>query len=264
MSGNSKKKYELFLDESGDHLLFAPDEYDKDPEKETHCTLVGVILDHQQKTDLKDRLVGLKRHFWNTDRVILHSVEIRHKKGPFAIFQYSPDLYEEFKVKIDEIIKEVNPIIICSSIDKKLWVEQYPRKLFFNDDPYEQAFVFLIERYAHFLNSKKEVGLDIVGRVVCERRDTYKDRNLKKVYTSVCNYGTQYTSDSDNYECLPEKMDFFNKKFNIPGLQLSDYACYPFYTDHKYPRRENKLYDFLEQFIYPGEYLRYGHKKWPV
>jgi len=34
--------------------------------------------------------------------------------------------------------------------------------------------------------------------------------------------------------------------------------------DHKYPKRENEHYNFLEKFVYPGDHGKYGHKKWPV
>lgn len=252
------------MDESGDHLLWAPEQYEEDSNKETHCTLVGVILDSDQKRDLKTRFSALKNHFWNTDKVIFHSVEIRHRQGAFAIFHHNPDLYDEFKAMINEITAAIRPVVICSSIDKKLWVEKYPRKLFFNDDPYEQAFVFLIERYTHFLNSKKKDGLRITGKISVEKRATNKDKDLKQVFASVKSYGTQYVSDDADYDCLSEKMNFYTKGFNVPGLQLSDYFCYPFYIDHKYPRRENEHYDFIQEFIYPGEYSKYGHKKWPI
>ena len=55
---------------------------------------------------------------------------------------------------MNRITSAISPDIICCSLDKKLWVEKYPRKLFFKDDPYEEAFVYLLERYADFLNSK--------------------------------------------------------------------------------------------------------------
>lgn len=259
----AKRHFYLYLDESGDNQLYAPEEYDENADLETHCTLVGVVLSHPQKESLGVQLSALKKEFWRTEDVVLHSVKIRNKEGPFAIFHYDPNLYEEFKRRICELVESVNPVIICSSLNKRLWVEKYPRKLVFRDDPYEEAFVYLLERYSHFLNKQRGEDIEVVGRIIAESRDSKRDKELLRKYTSIRTDGTQYFRTPD-FGCLPVKMDIEKKSYNIAGLQMSDYCCYPFYVNHKSPKQDNKLYDFLEKFIYPGEFARYGHKKWPV
>lgn len=124
--------------------------------------------------------------------------------------------------------------------------------------------MYLLERYAHFLNAQKKEGVKVIGRIIAEQRGGQKDKELVKVYKNIREGGTQYFRNSNHFDCLPEKMDFIPKKYNVPGLQLSDYCCYPFYKNHKFPRSENEHYDFLETFIYPGDYGKYGHKRWPV
>ena len=256
-----KAYFTLYLDESGDSLLHSLEDYSQNPELETHCTLTGVIIGHEKKALLKDELKELKRHFWHTDEVILHSVKIRHMQGPFAIFHYKPELYEEFKEKMNNITTIIEPTIVCSSLNKKLWVKKYPKKLFFKDDPYEEAVLLLFEPTTHFLNNQP---FEIInGRIVAERRGQMKDNALKKTYQYVKEHGTQY-HPKQFFEKLATKIEFHNKDFNIPGPQISDYVCYPFYVNHKDPKRENNHYNFLEQFIYPGEYNKYGYKKWPV
>lgn len=254
--------FTLYLDESGNELLYPSEEYLQNPELETHCTLMGVIVAHIKKDLLKKETSDLKKHLWYSDDVILHSVKIRNKRGSFAIFHYNPELYEEFKEKMNIITKTIEPVIICSSLNKKLWIEKYPQKLFFKDDPYELAFVYLLERYAHFLNNQP---FDLVrGCITAERRTTKKDKSLQKTYELIKQYGTQYFKNPKLFDKFHDRIDFLNKNLNIPGMQLSDYFCYPFYVNHKYPERQNKHYDFLEKFVYPGEHGKYGHKKWPI
>lgn len=252
--------FTLFLDESGDSVLCSEEQYQKNPQLETHCTLIAVIIGNNKSTLLQSELSKIKKCFWRSDKVILHNVEIRHKQGAFAIFHYKPDLYEEFKIKMDELTNILTPSILCSSLDKLIWVKKYPRKLFFKDDPYEQAFIYLLERYAHFLNNQAS---EIVrAKIVAESREN-KDASLRKTLKYLKEYGTQY-NPKDFFRRLPDKIEFYNKKFNIGGLQISDYFSYAFYVNHKYPQRENLHYDFLKQFVYPGEFGNYGHKKWPV
>jgi len=254
--------FTLYLDESGDDILYRDEDLIRNPELETHCTLVGAVIANDKKPILKSEFKLLKETFWRTDEVILHSIDIRHKKGAFALFYYKPELYDSFKIEMNRITRVIAPSIICSSLNKRLWVEKFPKKLFFEDDPYSQAFVYLLERYAHFLNSQTDPA--VRGKILVEKRDSRKDKILRETYISVKQDGTQYFVGNSHFERLSEKIEFKAKRMNIAGLQLSDYLCYPFYANHKNPGRENKHYEFLEQFIYPGDHNRYGHKKWPV
>ncbi len=253
--------YTLFLDESGDHLLYPLHQFDTNPHFETHCTLTGVVVGHHKKDVMKEELKTLKQELWFTDNVVLHSIEIRNKKGAFALFHYKPELYELFKNRMNLITLNAEPTIVCSSLDKKLWVTKYPKKLYFQDDPYEQAFVYLLERYAHFLNSNPNPSTR--GKIVAEQRGGIKDRSLLETYAAVKNQGTQYFPKS-HFSRLADKIEFKSKKFNVAGLQLSDYLCYPFYMNHKYPQKDNQHYEFAKQFVYSGSKKQYGHKKWPV
>jgi len=256
-----KQTFTMYLDESGDDILYSEQEFDKNQILETYCTLVGVIIGNNYKDLLKQEVKKLKESIWHTDEVILHSVKIRNKKGAFALFHYKPELYEYFKKEMNNITKRVNPIIVCSSLNKRLWVKKFPQKLFFKDDPYSQAFVYLLERYAHFLNNQAQV--DTRGKIIAEKRDSRKDKILKDIYSQIKQGGTQYFKGF-SFDRLAEKIEFKKKDMNIAGLQLSDYCCYPFYANHKHPSSPNEHYSFLEQFIYPGEHSKYGHKKWPV
>lgn len=249
--------YTLYLDESGDDLLHSEEEYIADESIETHCTLMGTIVANNKKDLLTRRFKELKKRIWMTDEIIFHSVKIRNKQGFFAVFHYRPELYDSFKDEMNAILTEVEPTIICSSLDKRRWVKIYPRKFHFGDDPYCQAFVFLLERYSHFLN--QDPSPNTRGKIVVERRDGNKDSSLLATFNSTRLGGTQYKSAS-HFKRLSPQMEFKKKSMNIAGLQMSDYCCYPFYVNHRYPNRVNGHYDHLEQYILTGTN---GHKKWP-
>jgi len=256
------KQFTMYVDESGDDLIYELPMWEADPILETHCTLMGVVIAHNNKDPLRDELNQIKEDIFRTKEIVLHSVDIRNKRGAFVCFHYSPELYGDFKSRMNVLTNNIRPVLICSSLDKKRWVEKFPRKLFFNDDPYEQAFEYLIERYAHFLNSQESDK--IVGNIVIENRgNSLKNKKLKNVLESLRNCGNNYYK-VDFFNSLGSKIEFQAKKLNIPGLQLSDYFVYPFYMNHKMPSYENQHYEFLEQFIYPGEYARFGYKKWPI
>lgn len=247
--------FTLYLDETGDHLLYSEEEYINNPNLETHCTLLGLIIKNNDKKKVKELLKELKEYFWRTDEIILHGVKIRHRQGAFAIFHHKKELYDEFKVKIIQLMDAINPVIICVSLNKRIWIEKYPRKYYFKDDPYEQAFIFLLEKYARFLNDQD--SKKVVGKVCAERRDTKKDKALMATYKFIRNNGTQY-KNKKYFNKLSEKMDFNDKSFNVPGLQLSDYCSYPFYVNHRFPNRPNKLFEIIKKYLFFA-----GYKAWP-
>lgn len=255
-----KKVFTLYLDESGDNQIYDVGCWTE--KCETHCTLLGTIISHDRKSELTKELNILKNTIFKSKEVVLHNVDIRFKRGTFVVFHYQPELYEDFKASMNSLTNNLRPSIICSSLDKKKWVEKYPQKFFFGDDPYEQAFEYMLERYAHFLNNQN--GSEIIGKIIVEDRGNREtNRKLQTAYDSTRNHGTQYFR-KDFFDKLHHKLNFMPKHFNIPGLQLSDYFAYPFYINHKFPKRENIHYEFLEQFVYPGDRKSYGHKKWPI
>lgn len=254
--------FTLYIDESGNDLLYEVGQWDTVPTIETHCTLLGTVVPHDQKKQLKDDLNQIKLDIFHSKEIVFHNVDIRFKRGAFVCFHYAPDTYELFKGRMNALVNDLRPILICSSLDKKKWVQKFPRKLYFKDNPYEQAFEYLLERYAHFLNA--QTAKKVVGNLIMEDRgNSDKNRSLTAVLKRLKQQGTQYVK-ADRFDRLNPKIEFKAKKLNIPGLQLSDYFVYAFYVNHKNPQSENKHYSFLEQFIYPGDYAKYGYKKWPV
>lgn len=245
--------FTMYLDESGDHLLHTEEDYLANPNLETHCSLLGLIIPDVKKPILKKTIKEIKNHFWKDDKVIFHNVEIRHRKGIFVIFHYLPDLYEEFKKRMNHLFDEIKPRIICSSLNKREWIRKFPKKIIFQDDPYEEAFTYLLERYANFLNSC--TGTNVIGRISVEARTQKQDKSLRKTYLYVKNYGTQYYKAS-HFNRLSDKIDFKSKSFNISGAQLSDYCSYPYYINHKYPSRKNLQYEYLKKY-------NFYHKKYP-
>jgi len=184
-----KKVFTLYLDESGNNLIYDLDQWT--PKCETHCTLLGVIVPHSEKSRLTKELNMIKNNIFKTKEVVLHSVDIRFKRGAFVVFHYQPELYEDFKSSMNTLTNNLRPQLICSSLDKKKWVEKYPRKIFFRDDPYEQAFEYLLERYAHFLNSQN--GNEVIGKIIIEDRGNREtNRRLQAKYEATRNHGTQY------------------------------------------------------------------------
>ena len=111
------------------NILHSEEEYHCKTELETYYILVGIIVANNKKYLLKNEYDKIKEDFWKTrESIILHSVKIRARKGAFAIIHYTPGRYDDFKLEMNRATKSIESLVICSSLNKLLWVNKYLKK----------------------------------------------------------------------------------------------------------------------------------------
>ena len=79
MENQSIHKTYLFIDESGDHGLSSID-----PDFPVFV-LCGIIISEENYQLINNRIIELKSKFWNQQKVILHSRDIRKCEKEFQI-----------------------------------------------------------------------------------------------------------------------------------------------------------------------------------
>ena len=85
----SKPKYNLYIDECGDHTLVT---YDRNFPIFTLC---GILVPVKKVNAFKKAIDELKIEFWNTTEVILHSRDIRKCEKHFDIL-FNDDVKKRF------------------------------------------------------------------------------------------------------------------------------------------------------------------------
>jgi hypothetical protein len=173
---------------------------------------------------------------------------MRNKNGIFKVLQ-DDKVQSNFYKEIGKIFKEHNYTVFSCVIDKEKYKTKYPKE----NLAYEKALTYLCERtMTHVGKNCAENAL-----IYClEKRGNKKDRELKKLYTSIVRYGTEYKSTYDFKVCNPE-LFFRGKNQNINGLQFADLCAYPIARKILAPDIKQLTYELFENKIFS----MYGRKK---
>jgi hypothetical protein len=204
------KEYIMFLDESGDHNLIKIDyQYPV-------FTLVGCIFEKvYYDSVVVPKIDNLKKKYFDSEDIILHSYEIRKYKNSFRIL-YNIDLRQKFIKDMNDLLSSLDFTIIASCIRKDNLINQYNNP----KSPYDLAFYFIMERYVKFLDNKNGVGM-----ISIESRDTKSNAELLEVYNKFRD-GVRWVS-SEQFQRRILGIEFLEKHRNINGHQIADLTAYP-------------------------------------
>lgn len=208
-----KNKYYFFLDETGDHGLTFIDE------KFPIFLLAGCLFESLEYLKLSEEIDKLKREFFNTAEVILHSRDIRKCDGSFQIL-FDLDIKKRFYERLNKIISNANFTIIAVAIDKKKHIEKYGKVA---DNPYSICLSYVLERLI-FCTDNKSASSTV--SIVIEKRGRREDQQLLAHYNSIIDRGTFHVTP-DRFKQRIVGFSMVAKKDNNNGLQVADLCAYP-------------------------------------
>lgn len=221
-------KYQLFLDETGDHGLSHID--DNFP----LFLLCGCLIREDKLSEIESAINEFKIKYFDTTDVILHSREIRRHEGSFQIL-FNLDLKGRFYEDWNKIVSSTIFTIIGSGVNKINHIKKYGRAA---SNPYALSLSFIMERLIFCLDSMDK-GAKLNIKV--EKRGKKEDDLLLAHYNSILDTGTYYVSKQRLQKAIAG-LKFHLKRDNIIGLQLSDLCAYPLARYSLYPR--GPLYAF--------------------
>lgn len=243
-------KYNLFIDESGDHGLS-----NLNPDFPVFL-LCGIMISEDAYESLRINFNSVKRAIWNSEEVIFHSRDIRKCEKEFK-YLFDLDLKAKFYEILDYAIQNADYHIIASAILKEKYIRYYGR---LSDDVYEISLSFIIERAVFYLDSFK--GDNISLDIIIEKRGEKEDRKLIEHFQRILARGTGYIS-SERLSKYGLQIIFKSKKENINGIQLADLIAYPVAKYVLEPKRINPAFEvFKDKFYQVGNKL-YGLKIFP-
>jgi len=243
-------KYYLFLDESGDHGLNVIDQ------NFPVFALCGVIISEPDYQQLINDFHSIKQSFWADQKVIFHSRDIRKCEKEFQIL-LDINLKSAFIEQLNRVIQNANYSIIASVIDKTEYLKRYGK---LNDDVYEVALSFILERAVFYLDTVSD-NIDNLHMVI-EARGKKEDVKLKNHLDRLLNLGTYYVN-AQRIKNYNTRYEFKPKYMNICGLQLSDLVAYPVARYAIDTSRANPAFDVFKNKIYAKGGKRYGLKIFP-
>lgn len=245
-------KYNLFIDETGDHGLSYIDK------NFPLFVLCGCLFSEKSFKEAEDKVNSLKMKYFKTIDVILHSRDIRKCEGVFQIL-FDLKLKESFYKDLNAILSGSDYTIIGVGINKEEHIKKYGKQA---HDPYSLSLSFIIERMIFYLDGVDKNGpIDIKAEV----RGRKEDAELLRHFNSTMDRGTYHIS-RERMQQKKMGLKFCGKLENIVGLQIVDLVAYPLARHILKPAEPYVPFQIIEKKIYAnkeGIYEGWGLKVFP-
>jgi hypothetical protein len=86
--------------------------------------LCGVLISEENYRSLEQKIIALKQEIFDTDKVILHSREIRKCEGYFKKL-FDLQVKQQFYEVLDQIIIDTPFTLISNAVKKIEYIKQY-------------------------------------------------------------------------------------------------------------------------------------------
>lgn len=245
-----KPKYNLYIDECGDHNLAT-----LDPNFPLF-TLCGILIPVKKINYLQKAINELKLEFWNTTEVILHSRDIRKCEKHFEIL-FDSGIKQKFYERINEVLS-IHGIylIICCSVHK----EKCRALHGIDADVYGTALKYVVQRSIFCVDDISSDGGTI--DIIVERRGKREDTALLNYYNKLRFTGMHYVTPQRLSEHIGH-FGFSKKSENIIGLQLADLIAYPISRYVLNPQKYNPAFEVISDNLYRSRGKLLGLKIFP-
>lgn len=222
----SKRRYRLYVDESGSHTYKELE----DPRKR-YLGLTGCAMQTGYCTEtFVPAFEGFKkRHFPEyyahepDEPLIFHRTDIMQRRGAFWRLK-DENRKDEFNAGFLELLLNHHFGVFTVVVDKH---EHQKKGGATAKHPYHVCLTALLELYCGYLNTYNGEG-----DVMAESRGGAEDTQLKVAYRNVYDSGTWYQRESFFQAALTsQELKLKPKTSNIAGLQLADLLAHPSKVD---------------------------------
>jgi hypothetical protein len=202
----------MFLDESGNHSLFATDP------NYPIFVLGGIIVDvDYAQQALEPRIRQFKLDLFGRDDICLHTADITRNRNGFE--QLKDSIFRaRFYAELNNLMRELQYKVVACVFRKNEHLAKYGMAAV---DPYMFSLDLLVERFCF------EIGdVEAGGVIYAEKRSPVLDRELDIAWLNLKVQGTQFIKASTIDQRITG-LHTRSKSANVAGLQLADLVVSP-------------------------------------
>ncbi len=224
----------VFVDESGSPTLSPID-----PNHPVFVLVFCIVKKSVYCDFIQPAIKRLKFDFFGHDMTVLHSADIRKRRGEFNILM-NENKRKAFLEKLDAIIIASDIDIIASVIDKKAFVDDGNGHY----DPYYTAMNLCLLQLDSFLQNNSQDGK--LTHIIAESRGKTEDKGLMAAFENLMK---EYPKIVSGFGTSKFELKFAEKKINSAGLQLADLCGHPIGRNAIDPTQANHAYDIVKRKI---------------
>lgn len=251
----------LYVDESGDTVPISQG-------GKNFFVLTGCIIDEQQFLPIEQKLRTIKHKYYGNPDIEFKSNFIRNANpdipdGKSPLKLHDRQKYNDLEAELTDFLKSIDVINISVVIDKAEFWDSFPAQ-----NPYNTAYVFLIERFNKYLQEVGGLGMVIIDPREGRVEKAFVGDHLRDVHASMRHSAPFFTALSSKTDRVIERLLYSASEDTI-GIQLADLYCYPVAHIYEYNKKASDYWRFAETCVpklrknKSGNFIGYGLKVFP-
>lgn len=219
----------LYLDESGD--AGAPPPFGSSPTR--HLVYAGMIVTPSQNLEMKEGVDYILAKHFDTQGyerpAELHYGALINDRGEYI--QLEDIEKKELANDVFELIKQIEPVLMGTVMDKKAQLEQYDEP----SHPKAYSFRWTVERFHYYLEEEVAAGM-----VIADAEEGKIDQQIRELLHEAKYEGISIIEDKGSR--VPRIMDSvaLTASEMSPGVQLADFIAYV--THSKFEREQDRRF----------------------
>lgn len=224
----------IYIDESGDTIPLSQ-------EGKKFLVLNGCIIDELKIQEIEKRFREIKKKYYQDPDIEIKSNFLRYANPDLAesspLKLNSKAKYDELEAELTDFLKNIDVVLYSVVIDKEAYWQQYP-----SQNPYEIAYVFLLERFQKYLSQKDELGICIIDPREGQVEKHFMGNELNTIHNMM------RWQDSTLWRKCPNVVEklLFSQSDKTIGIQLADLYCYPIFNVFEYNKKPEEYWRFNE------------------
>ncbi len=212
----------MYIDESGNTASLSQD-------GSKFFVLTGCIIAEDDVLLIEENLREIKRKYYQDPDVEIKSNFLRYANP--ALTENSPlklnskEKYDELEAEVNQLLMRIPVMLLAVVINKEEYWKKYPAQ-----NPYDIAYIFLLERFNKFLETQDVLGICIIDPREGRVEKHFIGDNLNMIHNRM-----RWEENSLWEKCprIIEKL-LFSQSDKTIGIQLADLYCYPIFNVYEY------------------------------
>ncbi|MFZ1720051.1 MAG: DUF3800 domain-containing protein [Candidatus Moraniibacteriota bacterium] len=249
--------YLMYIDESGDTIPLSQ-------KGKQFLVLTGCIINDSDRVKVEEDLRVIKKKYFQNEDLEIKSNFLRYanpdleQESPLKL--HDREMYNQLEADIKAYLVSLPITLIAIVINKDAYWKQYP-----SQNPYEIAYLYLLERFQRFLKERNSLGLCVIDPRVGTVEKSFIGDSLKDIHHMM------RWRDGDIWKKCPNIVEklLYSTSEDTVGIQIADLYCYPVYHIFEYGKKPEEYWRYSD-ITYPkllkvkGDCLGIGLKVFPL
>ncbi len=225
----------LYIDESGDTIPLSQN-------GKRHLVLTGCIIDEKDIRPSDEKLRAIKKKYYQDEDIEIKSNFLRYanpdlsENSPMKLMDRQK--YNELEAEIAQFMKEIPVELITVVIAKAEYWQKYP-----SQNPYEVAYMFLLERFQKYLAEIDELGICIIDPREGQVEKHYFGNEINDLHEKMRRSGREDGRLWSKCPNIIEKL-LFSQSDKTIGIQIADLYCYAAFHIYEYDKKPSEYWRF--------------------